>query len=228
MVAGFLGLEGAHALEGDPANVDVLFEAGFRMIGLVHFFDNEIGGSAHGIDKGGLTRMGEDVLERMSRLGMLVDLAHASPSLIDDVVARADRPVVVSHTGVYGTCPNARNLDDARLEAVAATRGVIGIGLWPDAVCGETPADWARAVRYAVERVGADHVALGSDWDGAVPAIVDAAGTAHLTQALLDVGLAPDEIAGIMGANTIRVLRAVLPTGTRRPVTSPETRTHVR
>ena len=156
---------------------------------------------------------------------MLVDLAHASPALIDDVLALADRPVVVSHTGVYGTCPNVRNLDDARLRAIAATGGVIGIGLWPAAVCGEMPADWARAVRYAVDRVGADHVALGSDWDGAVPAIVDAAGTAHLTRALLDVGFGPDEIAGIMGENTLRVLRTVLPAGGRRPATTPDTRT---
>ncbi|MEX2466446.1 MAG: dipeptidase [Gemmatimonadota bacterium] len=211
MVAGFLGLEGAHALEGDPANVDVLFEAGFRMIGLTHFFDNKVGGSAHGVAKGGLTDIGRRVLDRMDALGMAVDLAHASPELIDDVVARTDRPVVVSHTGVYGTCPSPRNLDDARLEAIAGTGGVIGIGLWPEAVCGETPADWARAVRYAVDRVGVDHVALGSDWDGAVAAIVDAAGTPYLTAALLDVGLGPEEIAKIMGENSIRVLGAVLP-----------------
>jgi membrane dipeptidase len=213
MVAGFLGLEGAHALEGNPANLDVLFNAGFRMIGLTHFFDNEVGGSAHGLEKGGLSEMGRRVLDRMETLGMLVDLAHASPALIDDVLARASRPVVVSHTGIQGTCPGPRNLDDARLEAIAATGGVIGIGLWPDAVCGETPAAWARAVRYAVDRVGADHVALGSDWDGAVPAIVDAAGTVHLTAALLDVGFDADEIRRIMGGNTIRVLREVLPAG---------------
>jgi membrane dipeptidase len=129
------------------------------------------------------------------------------------VVARTNRPVVVSHTGVQGTCPGPRNLDDARLESIAGTGGVIAIGLWPEAVCGETPAAWARAVRYAVDRVGADHVALGSDWDGAVPAIVDAAGTVHLTAALLDVGLDTDQIRRIMGGNTIRVLREVLPTG---------------
>ena len=213
MVAGFLGLEGAHALEGDPANVDVLFDAGFRMIGLTHFFDNEVGGSAHGVEKGGLTEVGHQVLDRMDALGMLIDLAHASPALIDDVLERASRPVVVSHTGVQGTCPGPRNLDDARLEAIAGTGGVIAIGLWPDAVCGDSPAAWAQAVRYAVDRVGADHVALGSDWDGAVPVIVDAAGTVHLTAALLDVGLEADEIRRIMGGNTIRVLREVLPAG---------------
>ena len=221
MVAGLLGLEGAHALEGDPQNVDVLFEAGFRMIGLTHFFDNEVGGSAHGAEKGGLTGMGRQALDRMETLGMLVDLAHASPALIADVAGRATRPVVVSHTGVRGTCPNARNLEDAAVEAIAATGGVIGIGLWPEAVCGETAADWARAVRYTVDLVGAGHVSLGSDWDGAVPAIVDAAGTARLTAALLDAGLGPDEIAGVMGGNAIRVLSAVLPAGPARRARTP-------
>jgi len=78
-VAAFLGLEGAHALEGDLANVDRLFEAGFRMFGLTHFFDNEVGASAHGVSQAGLTEFGARVLARMEELGIAVDLAHASP-----------------------------------------------------------------------------------------------------------------------------------------------------
>ncbi|MDZ7778729.1 MAG: dipeptidase [Gemmatimonadota bacterium] len=210
-VAGLLSLEGAHALEGTASNVDLLFEAGFRMIGLTHFFDNAAGGSAHGIEKGGLTDFGTRLLDRMDALGMLVDLAHASPALIDDVVARTTRPVVVSHTGVDGTCPSPRNLDDGRLEAITSTGGIIGIGLWPDAICGRTPADWARAVRYAADRVGTRHVALGSDWDGAVPVIVDASGTDHLVDALLNEGFTQEDVVRILGGNTLRVLRESLP-----------------
>jgi microsomal dipeptidase-like Zn-dependent dipeptidase len=212
-VAGFLGLEGAHALEGDLSNVGRLFQAGFRMFGLTHFFDDEVGGSAHGIDKEGLTDFGAQVLARMEELGILVDLAHASPALIDDVLARATRPVVVSHTGVKGTCDNQRNLDEGRLAGVAATGGVVGIGLWETAVCGTAPADWARAVRYAVDVAGIDHVGLGSDWDGAVAALVDASQTVHLTQALLDQGFSEVEVRKIMGGNVIRVLLATLPSG---------------
>jgi microsomal dipeptidase-like Zn-dependent dipeptidase len=211
ITAGFLGLEVTHALEGDLASVDRLFDAGFRMLGLTHFFDNEVGGSAHGVDKGGLSDLGYDVVRRMEALGILVDLAHASPALIDDVLGIVTRPLVVSHTGVKGTCDNRRNLDDGRLEDIAATGGVIGIGLWPTAVCGEAPSDWARAVRYAVDLVGVDHVGLGSDWDGAVAAIVDASETVHLTQALMDAGFEDDEIGKIMGGNVIRVLGQVLP-----------------
>ncbi len=210
-VAAVLAIEGAHALEGELANLDRLFRRGYRMVGLTHFFDNEVGGSAHGVERGGLTEFGRSVVLRMQELGIAIDLAHASPALMDDVLDVASTPLVVSHTGVKGTCDNQRNLDDGRLARIAETGGVVGVGLWQTAVCGETPADWARAVRHAVSVAGVDHVALGSDWDGAVPVIVDASGTAHLTEALLREGLGPDEVRKIMGANVIRVLRETLP-----------------
>ncbi|HEX8290320.1 MAG TPA: membrane dipeptidase, partial [Pyrinomonadaceae bacterium] len=98
-VAGLLGLEGASALDGDAGNVDALFDAGFRMMAPTHFYDNEWGGSAHGVGKGGLTEKGREMVRRMEARGMLVDLAHASAATIDDVVAVATRPLVVSHTG---------------------------------------------------------------------------------------------------------------------------------
>ena len=213
VTAGFLGLEGTHALEGELANVARLFDAGFRMFGLTHFFDNEVGGSAHGVAKAGLTDFGRDVVTRMEELGIAVDLAHAAPALIDDVLGIATKPVIVSHTGVQGTCDNTRNLDDGRLRRIAATGGVIGIGLWETAICGRAPEDWARAVRHTVAVAGIDHVALGSDWDGAVATIVDASGTVHLTEALMDAGFGGPEIRKIMGGNVIRVLGETLPPG---------------
>lgn len=212
-LAGFLGIEGAHALEGDLANVDRLFEAGYRMFGLTHFFDNEVGGSAHGVERGGLTGFGHDVLDRMDELGIAVDVAHAAPALIDAVLDRATRPVLVSHTGLKGTCDNQRNLDDERLRRIAATGGVVGIGLWGVALCGETPKDWARAVRHGVTIAGVDHIGIGSDWDGAVTTMIDASGTVHLTAALMDEGFTPDEIARIMGGNVVRALSETLPPG---------------
>ena len=211
--AAFLGVEGAHALEGEMANLDRLFVAGFRMVGLTHFFDNEVGGSAHGVGRGGLTDFGRAVVTRMELLGIAVDLAHASPALIDDVLTVSTRPIIVSHTGVKGTCDNRRNLDDGRIVRIARTGGVVGIGLWPTAVCGQSPTAWARAVRHAVDVAGIDHVGLGSDWDGAIPAIVDAAGTLHLTEALLRMGFDDPEIRKIMGGNVIRVLGVTLPEG---------------
>lgn len=211
VTAGFLGLEGAHALEGSLESVDSAFEAGFRMIGLTHFFDNEAGGSAHGLGRGGLTDFGARVIARMETLGMLVDLAHASPTLVDDVLAVSTRPVLVSHTGVRATCDNTRNLDDRRLRGVADSGGLMGIGLWPTAVCGDRPGAWARAVRHAADVVGVAHVALGSDWDGAVRAMVDAAGTVHLVDALMEEGFGNDDVRRIMGGNAIRLLLETLP-----------------
>lgn len=211
LTAGFLGLEGAHALEGDLDNLDALFDAGFRMIGLVHFFDNDLGGSAHGRTKGGLTTKGRGLVRRLEQRRMLVDLAHASPSTVRDVLAMAARPVVVSHTGVRGTCDNVRNLDDDALRGVARTGGLVGIGYWQTAVCGIGGPAVARAVRHATRVAGIDHVALGSDFDGAVAEPFDTAGLVEITEALLAEGFSEAEVEKIMGGNVFRLLAEALP-----------------
>lgn len=211
LAAGFLGLEGAQSLGGDPGGLDELRDAGYRMVAPVHFFDTAFGGSAHGVAKGGLTAAGRALVEGLERRSMLLDLAHASAPTIDDALAMARRPVVVSHTGVKGTCDNPRNLSDAQLRGVARTGGVIGIGFWETAVCGPGPDAIARAIRHAVSVAGVEHVALGSDFDGAVSTPFDAAGLAALTEALLEAGFGEEDVARIMGANAIRVLQQALP-----------------
>ena len=211
ITAGLLGLEGAHALEGDLAAVDTLFAAGFRMIAPTHFFDTEWAGSAHGVSRGGLTERGRALVRRLEARHLLLDLAHASPRTIADALAMATRPVVVSHTGVKGTCDNVRNLSDGELRGVAATGGVVGIGVWDTAVCADDPAAVARAIRYAATVAGIDHVGLGSDWDGAVSVPFDAAGLADLTDALLAAGFSDDEVAKVMGGNAVRLLSEALP-----------------
>ncbi len=211
MVAGLLGIEGAHALDGDLKNLDRLFDAGFRMMSPTHFFDNEFAGSSAGVSKGGLTELGKEMVRRMEAKHMLVDLAHASPQTIADVLAMATRPVAVSHTGVQGTCNNRRNLSDAEVRGIARTGGVIGIGFWKTAVCGTDARAVARAMRYTAKLVGVEHAALGSDFDGAVTTPFDAAGLAALTDALLAEGFTETEISAIMGGNTLRVLKENLP-----------------
>jgi len=211
LVAGLLTIEGLHALEGRLEHVDGLFEAGFRMMGLAHFFDNEVAGSAHGAEKGGLTELGVQTLGRMEALGIALDLAHASPRAIDDALARARKPVVVSHTGVQGSCPGPRNLSDDQLRRIAAQGGVVGIGFFPGAVCGDDVAAVARAFAHARRVVGADALAFGSDWDGATTTPFDAAGLPRLTAALGSAGFSPDELRRVAGENALRVLRATLP-----------------
>lgn len=211
ITAGFLGIEGAHALDGNLDNIDRLFDAGFRMMAPTHFFDNDIGGSAHGVDKGGLTEKGAQMIRRMEEKKMLVDLAHASSKTIDDVLAIATRPIVVSHTGVRGTCDNQRNLSDDQLKGIAKTGGVIGIGYWDTAVCGKDATAIAKAIRYAANLIGVDHLALGSDFDGAVTTPFDTSGLVQITDALIAEGFTDEEIGKIMGRNALRVLIQNLP-----------------
>ncbi len=211
-----LAIEGAHAMESDPGGVQTLFDAGYRMIGLAHFFDNDYAGSAHGIRRGGLTPQGRRTIREMEARGIVVDLAHLSPRAMDEVLAIATKPTVFSHGGVRGTCDNARNLDDEQIRRIAAGGGVIGIGYWNIAVCGRHPDDIARAIAYVAALVGSDHVALGSDYDGATTVGFDASALPAITQALLDVGLSEEDVRGILGDNVLRLLSQILPRGLRQ------------
>ena len=142
---------------------------------------------------------------------MLLDVSHASIATIDDVLGIATRPVVASHTGVRGTCESVRNLSDEHLGGIAATGGIVGIGFWPTACCGTDAYAIATSIAHAAAVVGIDHVALGSDFDGAVPTPFDATGLVLLTDALLDVGFDDDAVRRVMGENALRLLAATLP-----------------
>lgn len=217
-VGALLAIEGLHALDGTLASVDTLYAHGFRMMGLTHFFDNEVAGSAHGVSHGGLTALGRQVVQRMEQLGIVIDLAHASTLAVQEVLAMATRPVVVSHTGVAATCPGPRNLTDSQLRAIAANGGLIGIGYWDGAVCEPTVAQIVKAIRHAVQIMGVDHVALGSDFDGATRTPWDTRGVIVLTEALLASGMPANEVAKVMGGNARDFLLRTLPAATsRRP-----------
>lgn len=209
--AALLAIEGLHALDGKLESVDTLHAHGFRMLGLTHFFDNEVAASAHGVTHGGLTALGRQVIQRMESLHIVVDLAHASPQTVREVLAMATRPVVVSHTGVAATCPGPRNLTDEQLRAIAANGGVVGIGYWDAAVCTLGAASIAKAIRHAVDVAGIDHVGLGSDFDGATSTPFATDGLAEITQALLALNFSPNEIAKVMGGNVFTLLGATLP-----------------
>jgi membrane dipeptidase len=210
-VAGFLGTEGSQPLEGRLENLNDLFNAGIRMMAPTHFTDTAIGGAAAGMNKGGLTDLGRQWVKALEAKSIIIDLAHASPATLRDVTAMASRPLLVSHTGVKATCDNPRNLSDEELQAVAKTGGVIGIGLWDTATCGTDAKATARAIRHAVSVAGVDHVALGSDFDGAVTTPFDASGWVLVTDALLQEGFSEPDIKKIMGENVVRVLLQGLP-----------------
>jgi len=206
-----LSVEGMHDLEGNIANLQRLYDAGFRMAGIAHFFDNQLGGSKHGMNKGGLTPFGRQVVAEMERRRMIVDVAHSSDRTLDDVLAMATRPVVYSHGGVRATCLNDRTLSDDQLRRIAANGGLIGIGYWDAAVCTLTPDSIAAAIAHARDVAGIDHVALGSDFDGATITPFDTSQLVQVTNALLKRDFTPDEVRKVMGANTLAFLERQLP-----------------
>ena len=159
ITAGLLAIEGAHALDDDPANVEVVADAGFRMMSPSHFFDNAFGGSAHGVEKGGLTRAGREMIRRMEARGMVLDLAHASGPTIDDGRGDVDggrsssrTPASAAPATTRGTSPTSSSAGWPR------TGGLIGIGFWPTACGGDDAASIARSIRYAIGVAGAEHV----------------------------------------------------------------------
>jgi microsomal dipeptidase-like Zn-dependent dipeptidase len=217
-VGAMLSIEGLQDLEGNLGNLQRLHDAGFRMAGLTHFFDNDLAGSMHGVNKGGLTPKGREAVKRMERLGMIVDVAHCSHACVADILGMATRPVVSSHGGVQATCKVNRNLTDEEIRGVARTGGVVGIGYWDAAVCGTSPRDTARAMKHVRDLVGIDYVALGSDYDGATTVRFDTSQLTQVTQALLDEGFTAGEIRKAMGENALRVIRAgIVPAANRVP-----------
>lgn len=217
-VGALLSIEGLQNLEGKLDNLDKLYTAGFRMAGLVHFYDNDVAGSLHGVIKGGLTPFGRQVMGRMEELGMIVDIAHCSHQCVSEILAAARRPVVSSHGGVQAVCKVNRNLSDEEIRGVARTGGVIGIGYWDAAICDTSPRAIAKAIRHVRDLVGIDYVGLGSDYDGGTTVRFDTSHLVQITQALMDEGFTADEIRAVMGGNALRLIRAgIMPMSGAQP-----------
>lgn len=213
----FLGAQGGHILDGDLANLERLQARGLRMLALAHVMDNGLVGSDTGIRRGGLTPFGRDVIAECQRLGVVVDLAHMSEAGITDALPLLRPPFALSHTGftalasqrsrVRRYSPRTRNVPSELARDVAAAGGVLGVTLSTWLLGGSTLDAFGRAVDLALELCGADGVAIGSDLDGGLRMLVDAAGYPALTGELLGRGLAPETVAAVMGGNALRMLR---------------------
>jgi microsomal dipeptidase-like Zn-dependent dipeptidase len=211
IVGALIGTEGSHALDAKIDNVDRLYDAGFRMMSLQHFFDNALGGSLHGESNQGLTPFGQQAVDRMLSLGIMIDVAHSSEAVVQDLLADHSIPLIVSHTGFQGHCDSPRNISDDTMELITDAGGLIGVGFWDGATCGNDVDSIVGAIRYGIDRFGLDHIALGSDWDGAISAPFDAANIGQLTQGLLDAQFSEPEIRAVMGDNMVRFLKTHLP-----------------
>lgn len=210
-VGGVFLIEGAHPLEGNIDNVERLFDEGLRIAGLTHFFDNELGGSLHGISNEGLSEFGRRVIRKADEIGLIIDIAHSSPQMVEDVLALTERPVILSHGGLSGVCKTDRNLSDELMKRVASKGGLLGIGFWDGAICDASPTGVVKTIRYAIDILGVEHVALGSDFDGTVTTNFDTSELAVLTQAMLEQDFSEREIRAVMGENVKRFLFEYLP-----------------
>jgi membrane dipeptidase len=219
-----LHLEGAEPIEPDLSNLEGWYARGLRSIGLVWSRPNSFASGAPfrypgSADVGpGLTRAGRALVDACGRLGIALDVSHLNTRGLRGVLRRARGPVVATHSNAHAVCPSSRNLTDAELHAIAATGGVVGICfsvamLRPDGRFDtRTPlADVVRHVDHVAERAGIDHVALGSDFDGAaIPdEIGDVTGLPRVLEALRAAGYGDDDLRKIAHGNWLRVLRAV-------------------
>jgi membrane dipeptidase len=222
-IAAVLHLEGAEAVDPALGNLETWYEAGLRSLGPVWSRANAFG---HGVpfrfpgspDAGpGLTRDGERLVRRCNELGIVVDVSHLNEAGFWDVARISAAPLVASHSGAHALAPSSRNLTDEQLAAIGTTGGVVGIVfavgfLRADgAYDAETPLETIVAhACHVADRIGVDHVALGSDFDGArLPApLGDAAGLPRLLDALRAGGFTANEVERIAWGNWRRVLGA--------------------
>lgn len=228
-----LHLEGTECLERDVEMVDTLYALGIRHAILAFNQNNSAAGGCMEDEGIGLSRLGKRYVDRMRDVGMLLDLSHTSRRASLEAIARIGRPVVFTHSNVDALFPHPRNVTDAQIDACAASGGLIGLsGSSMYMGRGDTlPRSIFRHIDYVVQRVGADHVGLGTDY------IVDAAATARILSARPDewphddltqpldymppeqlgevidqmrgAGYDPDSIAKILGGNYLRIAQAV-------------------
>jgi membrane dipeptidase len=220
-VTAIVHFEGAEALAPDLSNLDAWYERGLRSVGLVWSRPNafatgvpfEFPGSP---DTGpGLTDAGIALVQACNGLGILVDLSHLNEAGFWDVARISDAPLVATHSNAHALCPSTRNLTDAQLAEIARTNGVVGVNF----ACGflredghhaaDTPvSEIVRHVDYLVERMGIDHVAFGSDFDGAlVPEeLGGVAGLPKLVAMIADRGYDDAALAKLTHQNWLRVL----------------------
>ena len=201
-----IGVEGGDFLEGGLERLREVHGWGFRSVQLVHYTVNELGDiQTEPPRHGGLTRFGRNVVREMNRLGMVVDMAHATHDACRQAVEVSSQPLLLSHTLIGAR--NARMISPQHARLIAETGGVIGA--WGLRGRRDTFSGYIQAIQRLVDVAGIDHVAIGSDMDGTPRAQVPYAQWYRLPEALLAGGFSRTEVAKIMGGNFLRLFRAV-------------------
>jgi membrane dipeptidase len=222
-IAAIVHFEGAEALAPDLSDLEAWYERGLRSVGLVWSRPNAF---AEGVpfafpgtpDTGpGLTDVGKSLVAACNRLGILVDLSHLNEAGFWDVARVSDAPLVATHSNAHALCASSRNLTDAQLDAVRDSGGLVGVNFAVTFLredggeVRETPiTEIVRHVDYLADRMGIDHVAFGSDFDGAVVSddLGGVAGFPKLVDALREAGYDDESVEKVTHGNWLRVLDA--------------------
>jgi membrane dipeptidase len=222
-VAAVVHLEGAEPVAEDLSNLEDWYARGVRSIGLTWSRPNAFAEGVpfrfpSGSDTGpGLTSAGRELVRACNRLGIIVDLSHLNWAGFWDVVRLSEAPLVATHSNAHALCPASRNLQDEQLDAIRDSGGIVGVNfavtfLREDGSnVSETPiSEIVRHIDYLVDRMGVDHVALGSDFDGAVvpDELGGAAGLPKLADGLRGAGYDDDALAKITHRNWLRIFEA--------------------
>jgi membrane dipeptidase len=209
---GLLAVEGGDFLEGRLDRVQEAFDRGIRSIQLTHYRINELGDIQTAPPVyGGLSTFGRNVIREMNRLGMVVDVAHATFAGVRAAVSVAQKPMILSHTILFGRTPFLRAITREHAQLVARQGGVIGV--FPVSIDAFDFNGYIDQVQRLVDAIGIDHVGIGSDMDGIPvdPLFTDYADWPSIPAALLARGYRPEDVAKVMGGNFVRVLKAVVP-----------------
>ena len=208
-------IENGYAIGRDIANVKKFRDAGVVYMTLCHNGDNDICDSARGAgEHGGLSAFGREVVAEMNRVGMMVDLSHASEKSFYDVLEASAAPVVCSHSSCRALCNHPRNLTDEQIAAIAAKGGVVQITMYKGFLVENGDAtlnDFMRHLQHAIDVAGIEHVGIGTDFDGdgTIIGCRDASQLINVTREVLRRGYDAASIAAIWGGNWLRVMRDV-------------------
>lgn len=213
-IACILSLEGAEPLGTDFDRLHAFYRQGVRVIGLTWNYANQVADGAGVTFPHGLTDFGRALIPELNRLGVVIDIAHLAPPGVDDVFQLTRRPIIASHANAQAICPHRRNLSDAQLDQLAQNDGVIGVTFVPEFISAnaaeQTLDTLLKHIIHIKGRIGAGHIAIGSDFDGysGVTAGLEHAGMLpNLTRGLANAGFTEEEIRGVLGLNFLRVFR---------------------